>query len=129
MNRYTIEIDEAPAAIGPYSQAVVAGDLVFCSGQIALDPATGQLVGVGDVAAQTERVMNNLGAILEAAGCTFPNVVKATIYLQDLASFAVVNEVYGRFFSDCDPPARATIQVAALPKGALVEIDMVAVRP
>jgi 2-iminobutanoate/2-iminopropanoate deaminase len=114
----------APAAIGPYSQAIRAGSLVFLSGQIPLDPATGALVE-GDIAAQTTRVMENLRAVLAAAGCTFHDVVRTTIYLVDLAHFAAVNEAYGRFF-EAPFPARATVQVAALPKGAQVEIDAVA---
>jgi 2-iminobutanoate/2-iminopropanoate deaminase len=116
----------APAAIGPYAQAVRAGQLVFLSGQIPLDPATGQMVS-GDIAAQTERVMKNLGAVLEAAGCGFANVVRTTIYLVDLADFARVNETYGRYFEP-PYPARATVQVAALPRGAHVEIDAIALR-
>ena len=114
----------APAAIGPYSQAIRAGGLVFLSGQIPLDPVTGQLVE-GDVAAQTERVMKNLGAVLEAAGCTFDDVVRTTIFLTNLADFQVVNEAYGRYFHAA-PPARATVQVAGLPRSK-VEIDAVAV--
>jgi 2-iminobutanoate/2-iminopropanoate deaminase len=116
----------APAAIGPYSQAVEANGLVFLSGQIPLDPATGQMV-TGDVTAQTEQVMKNLEAVLSAAGCTFAHVVRSTVYVTDLGDFAAVNEVYGRRFSDA-PPARATVQVAALPRGAKVEIDMIAAR-
>jgi len=117
----------APAAIGPYSQAIRAGSLVFLSGQIPLDPATGALVQ-GDIAAQTTRVMENLRAVLAAAGCTFADVVRTTIYLVDLTHFATVNETYGRFF-ESPFPARATVQVAALPKGAQVEIDAIAARP
>jgi len=117
---------EAPAAIGPYSQAVEAGGFVFCSGQIPLDPATGQLVE-GDVAAQTERVMDNLRAVLAAARLGSEHVVRTTIYLVDLADFPRVNEVYGKWFP-LNPPARATVQVAALPRGARVEIDAVACR-
>jgi len=123
-----ISTPDAPAAIGPYSQAVVAvpgARLVFCSGQIALDPRTGEVVGAGDVRAQTERVMENLGAVLAAAGASFSNVVKTTIFLTDLQDFATVNEVYGRRFP-ASPPARATVQVAGLPKGVLVEIDAIA---
>jgi 2-iminobutanoate/2-iminopropanoate deaminase len=119
-----VKTKDAPAAIGPYAQAVRAGQLLFLSGQIPLDPATGQLVG-GDIVAQTERVMKNLGAVLEAAGCTFANVVRTTIYLVDLADFARVNEAYGRYLEP-PYPARATVQVAALPRGAHVEIDAVA---
>lgn len=120
-----ISSPHAPAAIGPYSQAIQAGGLVFCSGQIPLDPATGALV-TGDIGAETERVMKNLAAVLEAAGTTFANVVRTTIYLTDMNDFAAVNAVYGKWFKDV-PPARATVQVAALPKGARVEIDAVAV--
>jgi 2-iminobutanoate/2-iminopropanoate deaminase len=118
---------DAPAAIGPYSQAVEArgARTLWLSGQIPLDPATGELVR-GDVAAQTARVMENLRAVLAAAGAGFEHVVRCTIYLADLADFAKVNEVYGRSFP-AEPPARATVQVAALPRGARVEIDAVAV--
>jgi 2-iminobutanoate/2-iminopropanoate deaminase len=122
-----ISTDKAPAAIGPYSQGVRSGNLVFLSGQIPLDPATGALVD-GDIAAQAERVMKNLDAVLRAAGGEFSNVVRCTIYLTSLGDFQVVNEVYGRAFPR-NPPARATVQVAALPKGAKVEIDAIAVIP
>jgi 2-iminobutanoate/2-iminopropanoate deaminase len=115
----------APAAIGPYSQAVQAGGLVFCSGQIPLDPQTGALVE-GTIGVQTDRVMNNLKAVLEAAGLGFADVVRTTIYLVDLGDFAAVNEAYGAWFGPT-PPARATVQVSALPKGARVEIDAIAV--
>jgi reactive intermediate/imine deaminase len=121
-----VSTPRAPAAIGPYSQAIVAGDIVFVSGQIPLDPLTGQLVG-DDVSAQAERVLTNLIAVLEAAGCVAGDVVRTTIYLVDLAHFAAVNEVYARFF-DAPYPARSTIQVAALPRGAQIEIDAIAVR-
>ena len=116
--------EEAPSAVGPYSQAVAASGFVFVSGQIPLDPATGELID-GDIAAQTERVLANLGAILKAAGLTFGDVVKTTIYLADIADFAAVNAVYARSFP-IEPPARACVQVAALPKGARVEIEAVA---
>ena len=116
----------APAAIGPYSQAIRAGALVMLSGQIPLDPATGELV-TGDIAAQTARVMENLRAVLGAAGCSFADVVRTTIYIVDLGHFAAVNEVYGRCFA-APFPARATVQVAALPRGAQVEIDAIAVQ-
>jgi 2-iminobutanoate/2-iminopropanoate deaminase len=125
MDRRIISTPSAPAAIGPYSQAVVAGGFVFCSGQIALDPATGELVGAGDVSAQARRVMENLKAVLEAAGSGLGQVVRTTIFLQDLGDFATVNAIYGGYFAAA-PPARATVQVAGLPKGALVEIDAVA---
>lgn len=115
----------APAAIGPYSQAVRSGDLLFLSGQIPLDPATGQLVP-GGIEAQTERVMENLEAVLAAAGGSFKNVVKTTVYLTDLGAFQAFNTAYARFFPDPPAPARATVQVAALPRGALVEIEAVA---
>ena len=126
MQQIAITTDYAPKAIGPYSQAVRAGDVVFLSGQIALDPASGELVAKDDVAQQTERVMDNLAAVLVAAGSGFDRVVKSTIYLVDLADFAVVNEIYGRRLGPGALPARATVQVAALPRGAKVEIDMVA---
>jgi 2-iminobutanoate/2-iminopropanoate deaminase len=113
-------------AIGPYSQAVEVGDLLFLSGQIPLDPATGELVA-GGVEAQTSRVMANLGAVLGAAQLGFSQVVKATIYLTDLADFAAVNGVYASYFGDA-PPARATVQVAALPRAARVEIELIAHR-
>jgi 2-iminobutanoate/2-iminopropanoate deaminase len=117
----------APAAIGPYSQAVRVGDAVYVSGQIPLDPATAQLVA-GGIAEQTERVLLNLAAILGAAGCGLRDVVRTTIYLVDLAHFTVVNDVYARHF-DAPYPARATVQVAALPRGAQVEIDAIAAVP
>ena len=125
--RKPVQSASAPGAIGPYSQAVEArgARTLWLSGQIPLDPATGELVP-GDVAAQAERVMENLGAVLAAAGAGFEHVVRCTIYLVDLGDFARVNEVYGRRFP-ADPPARATVQVAALPRGARVEIDAVAV--
>ncbi len=115
----------APAAIGPYSQAVRAGAFVFLSGQIPLDPATGKMVE-GGIVQETERVLDNLGAVLAAAGLSFDHVVKTTIYLVDLADFQAVNEIYGGRFRRV-PPARATVQVAGLPRGARVEIDAVAV--
>lgn len=117
---------DAPAAIGPYSQAVETGGMVFCSGQIGLDPASGQLVGGGTVA-EAERVLQNLAAVLAAAGLGFEHVVRTTIYLVDLAEFAAVNEVYARFVRP-PYPARATVGVAALPRGARVEIDAIARR-
>lgn len=119
-----ISTPDAPAAIGPYSQAIRSNDLVFLSGQVPIDPKTGELVG-GDIAAQTERVLENLGAVLAAAGCSFANVVKTTIYLVDLGDFQVVNATYAKRFTGA-PPARATVQVSALPKGARVEIDAIA---
>ena len=122
-----ISTPNAPAAIGPYSQAVEANGLVFTAGQIPLDPATGQMIE-GDVVAQAERVMKNLEAVLAAAGCTFDDVVRTGIFLSDLGDFAKVNEVYAKRFP-ANPPARSTVQVAALPRGAKVEIEMIAVKP
>jgi 2-iminobutanoate/2-iminopropanoate deaminase len=124
--RSIVSTPHAPAAIGPYSQAVSAGNFVFLSGQIPLDPRTGELVGGDDVEAQATQVMKNLEAVLEAAGASFARVVKSTIFLTDLADFARVNQIYGSAFAGLEPPARATVQVAALPRGAKVEIEMVA---
>lgn len=117
----------APAAIGPYSQAVEAGGMVFLSGQIPLDPTSGQMVD-GDAAAQAEQVMKNLEAVLASAGLGFEHVVRCGIFLTDLGDFQAVNEVYGKRFPNA-PPARATVQVSALPRGSKVEIDAIAVRP
>jgi 2-iminobutanoate/2-iminopropanoate deaminase len=129
MQRNIVRTAEAPAAIGPYSQAVVvpvgAQKMVFCSGQIALDPATGAMVE-GGVDAQAKQVLANLGAVLAAAGATFGDVVKTTIFLASMDDFATVNGIYGERFVQ-DPPARATVQAAKLPRGALVEIDAIAV--
>ena len=125
MSIRTVHTDNAPAAIGPYSQGIVTGNLLFTAGQIALDPATGQIVP-GDVTAQAERVIANLTAVLESAGTDWAHVVKTTVYLQDMADFPKVNEVYGRKIGDARP-ARSTVQVAGLPRGVLVEIDAVAV--
>lgn len=116
--------DKAPGAIGPYSQAMKCAGMVYTAGQIALDPATGKIVE-GDVSAQTERVMQNLQAVLEAAGSSFDQVVKTTCFLQDLNDFAPFNEVYGRYFSS-NRPARSTVQVAKLPAGSLVEVECIA---
>jgi 2-iminobutanoate/2-iminopropanoate deaminase len=121
-----IRSDRAPAPIGPYSQAIRNGSELFCSGQVALDPATGDLIP-GDVSAQTEQALRNLGAVLEAGQMSYADVVKTTIFLVDMNDFAAVNEVYGRFF-DAAKPARSTVAVAALPKGARVEIDAIAKR-
>ncbi len=125
MNRDVVSTPHAPAAIGPYSQAIRSGDLLFTSGQIALDPKTGEM-RAGDVRAEAELVMENLAAVLEAAGGGFANVIKTTIFLADLGDFKVVNEVYGKRFEAMAPPARSTVQVAALPRGAKVEIELVA---
>ncbi|MBI3204378.1 MAG: RidA family protein [Myxococcales bacterium] len=124
MTRQVISSQRAPAAIGPYSQAVASGDWLFLSGQIPIDPSTGDLVR-GDIELETRRVLDNLGFVLEAAGSSFSDLVKTTIYLTDLGDFAAVNRVYAERFGD-SPPARATVQVAALPKGARVEIDGIA---
>ena len=120
-----IKTDSAPGAIGPYSQAVRAGDLVFASGQIPIDPATGEFVGPG-IAEQTEQVLRNLAAVFEAAGVGMNQVVKTTVFLVDMNDFTVMNEVYGRFFGE-EPPARATVQAARLPRDAKVEIEAIAV--
>jgi 2-iminobutanoate/2-iminopropanoate deaminase len=122
----TIATDGAPKAIGPYSQAVAAGELIFCAGQVALDPASGESVA-GDVRAQTERVLENLTAVLAAAGSDLRHVVKTTVYLTDFNDFAAMNEVYAARFGD-HRPARATVGVSALPKGLRVEIECVAIR-
>lgn len=124
MKLQAISTDKAPAAIGPYSQAVRFGSMLFCSGQIPLDPASGEIV-VGGISDQTERVMNNIAAVLTAAGVGFDDVIKTTIYLVDMADFAAVNEVYGKCFSS-HKPARSTVAVKALPRGALVEIEVIA---
>ena len=129
MTRSIVRTSQAPAAIGPYSQAVVvpvgAQRMVFCSGQIALDPATGAVIE-GDVAAQTRQVLENLGAVLAAAGARFADVVKTTVFLADMADFATVNAIYGERFSQ-DPPARATVAAAGLPRNVRVEIEAIAV--
>ncbi|HEY3176661.1 MAG TPA: RidA family protein [Candidatus Polarisedimenticolia bacterium] len=126
MKRERIATSQGPSAIGPYSQAIVAGDFVYVSGQIPLDPARGTMIE-GSVTAQTDRVMSNLKAILEAAGSSLDRVVKTTVYLADLNDFEEVNRAYGSYFTS-DPPARATVQVARLPKGAVLEIDAIAIR-
>ena len=119
-----ISTHEAPAAVGPYSQAVQVGGLLYCAGQIPLDPVTGEIVA-GDVAAQTERVCANIAAVLKAGGMTFTNVVKATVFLTDMANFAAMNAVYAKYFTE-PFPARSTVAVAGLPRGAQVEIEVVA---
>ena len=124
MPRTAISTPHAPGAIGPYSQAIRADGTLFCSGQLGLDPATGDFV-VGDVGAQAEQALRNLVAVLEVAGLTFADVVKTTIFLADMADFATVNGVYGRFVTD-PPPARSTVAVAALPRGGRVEIEAIA---
>ena len=126
MTRRAVSTTSAPGAAGPYSQAIEAGDFVFCAGQIGRDPASGSMPD--GVEAQTEQVLRNLAAVLDAAGCTFADVVKTTCFLADINDFAAFNGIYGRFMTD-PPPARSTFQVAALPMGAWVEIEAIALRP
>lgn len=128
MPKQPVATPRAPQAIGPYSQAIVAtgGRLVYCSGQIPLDPQSGQMVGEGDVVLETQQVMRNLAGVLQAAGASLDDVVKTTIFLTDLGNFGLVNQAYAAHFSSA-PPARSTVQVAALPRGAQVEIEAVAV--
>jgi len=125
--REVISTPEAPKAIGPYSQGVRANGLVFTAGQVAFDPKTQQIVD-GDISAQTERVMQNLSAILTAAGCGMQDVIRSTVFLKNMDDFAAMNAVYTKYFSTA-PPARSTVEVSRLPKNALVEIDMIAVAP
>lgn len=127
MSVKTVHTNSAPAAIGPYSQGIVANGFLFTAGQIAIDPATGQIVA-GDVAKQTERVMANLAAVLATVDATWKDVVKTTVFLHDMGDFPVVNEVYGKALGDARP-ARSTVQVSALPRGVLVEIDAVVAVP
>ena len=124
MKLETISTDKAPAAIGPYSQAIKFGNMLFCSGQIPLDPATGEIVP-GDITAQATRVMDNISAVLTAAGAGFDNVIKTTVYLVDMGDFAAVNDVYDRCFQS-HKPARSTVAVKALPRGVLLEIEVIA---
>ncbi len=124
--RQRITTSSAPAAIGPYSQAIVSGQLIFCSGQVAFDPQTGQFIE-GDVGAQTRRALENLSAVLHAAGSSLAQVVKTTVFLTSIADFAAMNEVYAEFFTG-DPPARSTVGVAELPRGARVEVECIALR-
>lgn len=127
MFKKIFETKKAPAPIGPYSQAVEAGGFLFCSGQIALDPATGQ-IAPGGVPEQTELVMKNIAGVLEVAGLGFENIVKTTIFLTDMADFPAVNEIYGRYFKS-EPPARSTVAVQGLPRGVKVEVEVTARRP
>src|SRR5438105_13872349 len=120
-----IATSAAPAAIGPYSQAIRSGDFLFCSGQMPLDPKSGQIVS-DDIAAQTRRVLDNISGLLKSDGLSLGNVLKTTIFLTDLGNFQIVNEIYGSYFNN-QPPARSTVQVSALPKGARVEIEVIAV--
>lgn len=124
MKLMVISTDQAPAAIGPYSQAIQAGNLLFCSGQIPLDPVSGEIVA-GDVRRQTEQVLENISAVLSAAGAGFNDVVKATVFLVEMSDFSAMNEVYGRYFSN-HKPARSTVAVKQLPRGVLVEIEVIA---
>ena len=126
MSHQIILTDQAPAPIGPYSQAVRADNTVYVSGQIPLD-AAGQLVGDGDVAAQTQQVLQNLSAVLEAAGASLPDVVKCSIFVKDLGNFATINQVYGTFFDEATAPARETVEVSRLPRDVEVEISCIAV--
>jgi len=126
IQRSRISTPQAPAAIGPYSQAVLVGDTLYCSGQIPLDPESGRLITEG-IEAETDQALSNLGAVLKAAGMSFANVVRCTVYLMDMSDYAQVNEVYARYFSEA-PPAREAVQVSGLPRGARVEISCVAVR-
>jgi 2-iminobutanoate/2-iminopropanoate deaminase len=126
MKRQIVATDAAPKAVGPYSQAVWAGDLLFCAGQIPLEPATGNIVP-GGISEQATRVLENIHGLLQSQGLDFNNVVKSTVFLSDMNNFAAMNEVYARFFTK-EPPARSTVQVARLPKDALVEIEVVAAR-
>ena len=123
--RTIVSTDGAPAAIGPYSQGVIGADLVHCSGQIAMDPATGEVIG-DDAATQAEGALRNLQAVLEAAGSSLDKVLKCNVFIVDMGEFAAVNEVYARYFTGDSPPARACVEVSGLPKGALFEIDCVA---
>jgi 2-iminobutanoate/2-iminopropanoate deaminase len=125
MERKVVSTEAAPRAIGPYSQAISWGSLVFCSGQVALDPQTGALVGAGDVQSETRRALDNLAAVLVASGSRLDRVLKTTVFLVDMADFAAMNEVYAQYFQS-NPPARATVAVAGLPKGARVEIEAIA---
>ena len=124
MRREPIKTSDAPAALGPYSQAIKVGDFVYTSGQVAIDPATGELIG-GGIAEQTERVLKNVAAVLEAAGSSLDQVVKTLVFLADMDDFSAMNEVYGKFFTAA-PPARSTVQAARLPKDARIEIEAVA---
>ena len=124
MRREPVKTSNAPAALGPYSQAIKVGDFVYTSGQVAIDPATGEFIG-GGIAEQTERVLNNVAAVLEAAGSSLDQVVKTLVFLADMNDFSAMNEVYGKFFTGA-PPARSTAQAARLPKDALIEIEAVA---
>jgi 2-iminobutanoate/2-iminopropanoate deaminase len=124
LRREPVKTSNAPAALGPYSQAIKVGEFVYTSGHVAIDPATGEFIG-GGIAEQTERVLNNVAAVLEAAGSSLDQVVKTLVFLADMNDFSAMNEVYGKFFTGA-PPARSTVQAARLPKDALIEIEAVA---
>lgn len=127
MSKKIIFTENAPAPIGPYSQAVLSGNTLYTSGQIAIDPKTGELI-TSDVESETRQVMENMKAVLEAAGMDFSNVIKTTIFIMDMADFAKINGVYGKYFDENSAPARETVQVAGLPKGVNVEISMIAIK-
>lgn len=128
MTKQIIRTDQAPAPVGPYNQAIIAtGKMLFASGQIPLDPISGEIIGTGDVSKQTEQVMNNLAAVLKAAGATWQDVVKTTVFLKNMEDFPVMNGVYALYFMEGQAPARATVEVARLPKDVLVEIECIAV--
>ncbi len=128
MTKQIIRTDQAPAPVGPYNQAIIAtGKMLFASGQIPLDPISGEIIGVGDVSKQTEQVMSNLAAVLKAAGATWHDVVKTTVFLKNMTDFPVMNRVYALYFVEGQAPARATVEVARLPKDVLVEIECIAV--
>lgn len=130
MSKQIIRTDQAPAPVGPYNQAIIAtGKLLFASGQIPLDPISGEIIGVGDVSKQTEQVMHNLASVLKAAGATWQDVVKTTVFLKNMTDFPVMNGVYALYFTEGQAPARATVEVARLPKDVLVEIECIAVVP
>ncbi|MBQ0036821.1 MAG: RidA family protein [Firmicutes bacterium] len=122
-----VSTDKAPAAIGPYSQAVIVGDTVYCSGQIAIDPATNEFIG-GDIVAQTKQVFSNIKGLLEAAGSSLNKVVKVNVFLADINDFTTVNEIYATYFEEGSYPARSAMEVANLPKGALIEIEVTAIK-
>lgn len=128
MTKQIIRTDQAPAPVGPYNQAIIAsGKILFASGQIPLDPISGEIIGTGDVSKQTEQVMSNLAAVLKAAGATWQDVVKTTVFLKNMTDFPVMNGVYALYFMEGQAPARATVEVARLPKDVLVEIECIAV--
>ena len=127
MNKTVISTTNAPAAIGPYNQAIVCGDTVYCSGQIAIDPATNEFIG-GDITAQTNRVFQNINGLLEAAGSGMNKVLKCNVYLKNINDFATMNVIYATYFEGCDYPARSAVEVSNLPKGALIEIKVIATK-